>query len=288
VLDYHVHLWPHGDKARPITLDELADSCRRAEAAGVSEIALTEHLFRFRQARELLGPFWDTAPDAHLRDSMAHYWDDHCHADLDEYVAAVSEAKAAGLPVVLGLEVDHYPGLMGKVGTLLSGMPFDVLLGSVHWIGAWLFDWLEDPDSVAEWGRRGVDAVWDAYTDCLEELADSGVCDVLAHPDLAKVAGHRPAAPAEFHARIAEAAARSGMAAEASSAGWRKPVGEMYPAPDLLGRLRALGVPLTTASDTHGPLQVAHRFDDLRRAVTDAGFAELVSFRARQPRPVAL
>ncbi|HZU71261.1 MAG TPA: PHP domain-containing protein [Acidimicrobiales bacterium] len=288
MLDYHVHLWPHGERARPVTVDELADYCRRAAEAGVGEIALTEHLFRFREARELLGPFWETAGDPKLAASMARYWDEHCHAGLDEYVSAVNEAKDAGLPVVLGLEVDHYPGLMHKVGALLSGLPFDVLLGSVHWIGAWLFDWLEDPESVAEWGRRGVDAVWDAYTECLEELADSGVCDVLAHPDLAKVAGHRPAAPAEFHARIVEAAARTGMAAEASSAGWRKPAAEAYPAPDLLGRLRAAGVPLTTASDTHGPLQLAHRFDELRRLVEGAGYRELVSFRSRQPRPVAL
>ena len=47
----------------------------------------------------------------------------------------------------------------------------------------------------------------------------SGVCDVLAHPDLCKVTGRRPAVPDEWHARMAEAAVRSGMAAEVSSAG---------------------------------------------------------------------
>jgi histidinol-phosphatase (PHP family) len=53
---------------------------------------------------------------------------------------------------------------------------------------------------------------------------------VLAHPDLIKVAGYVPDAPAEWWDRMAEAAASSGMAAEVSSAGWRKPVGEQYPA----------------------------------------------------------
>jgi len=281
VLDYHVHLWPHGQRDRAPTVEELSEYCALAAGAGVGEIAVTEHLFRFRSARDLLGDFWDDDPDPNLRAAMARYWDDHAHADLDDYVATVMEAKAAGLPVLLGLEVDHYPGLMAKVAGLLAGYPFDVLLGSVHWIGAWLFDWLEDPEMVAEWGRRGIDAVWDAYTTCLEELADSATCDVLAHPDLAKVAGHRPAAPDEFHDRIAEAAARTGMAAEVSSAGWRKPAAEAYPAPDLLTKLAAAGVPVTTASDTHGPGQVAFRSDDLRQLLGAAGYTELAAFRGR-------
>ena len=43
------------------------------------------------------------------------------------------------------------------------------------------------------------------------------------------------------------------MAAELSSAGWRKPVGEQYPAEPLLARFAAHGVPFTTASDAHRP-----------------------------------
>ncbi len=120
---------------------------------------------------------------------------------------------------------------MDTVAALLAGYPFDVLLGSVHWVGAWRFDDLDDPVSMAEWSVRDVDDCWDAYTRALEELAASGTCDVLAHPDLMKVAGHVPDAPAEWWDRMAEAAASSGMAAELSSSGWRKPAGEQYPAP---------------------------------------------------------
>ena len=50
MLDYHLHLWPHGTPASQPTLDELAAYCETAAAAGVGEIALTEHLFRFVQA----------------------------------------------------------------------------------------------------------------------------------------------------------------------------------------------------------------------------------------------
>jgi histidinol-phosphatase (PHP family) len=190
--------------------------------------------------------------------------------------------------VVVGLEVDYYEGRMDEVADLLAGYPFDVLLGSVHWVGSWRFDDLDDPVSMAEWSTRRVDASWDAYTEAMEELAASRACDVLAHPDLIKVAGHVPDAPAEWWDRIAEAAAASGMAAEVSSAGWRKPVGEQYPSTGLLERFVARGVPLTTASDAHRLDHVADRADDLRAVLGAVGAAELQGYRARVPHPVAV
>src|SRR5437588_714658 len=173
-----------------------------------------------------------------------------------------------------------------KVAAVLEGYPFDVLLGSVHWIGAFGFDQVGDPVVMAEWDRRSVESIWDAYTGALEELAASRVCDVLAHPDLPKVGGRRPAVPDEWYDRMAEAAATSGMAAEVSSAGWQKPVGEAYPAPALLSRFRKAGVPATTASDAHGLPDVASHGAELRALLADAGYDSLVAFRARQPVPV--
>lgn len=288
MLDYHLHLWPHGRRAVGETVERLAAYCERAAAAGVAEIAVTEHLFRFAQADAVLGGFWADDPDPALRATMAAYWADHAREDLDAYVDAALAAKAAGLPVVLGLEVDHYAGRMDEVAALLSGYPFDVLLGSVHWLGAWGFDDYEDPAVAAEWDRRGTEEAWRGYTEALEELAASGVCDVLAHPDLCKVTGRVPAVPDEFHDRMAEAAAASGMAAEVSSAGWRKPVGEAYPAPALLRRFAERGVPVTTASDAHDLPDVADRSADLADLVRAAGYTELTAFRGRRPHPVAL
>ena len=288
MIDYHLHLWPHGTRAAGATVEQLATYCEAAGDAGVTEIAVTEHLFRFVQADAALAGFWEDDPDPALRASMAAYWESHNHADLDDYVETALAAKDAGLPVVLGLEVDHYRGRMDKVAALLDGYPFDVLLGSVHWIGAWGFDILEDPVALAEWDRRTVESVWDAYTTDLEELAASGACDVLAHPDLAKVAGRRPAVPDEFYDRMAEAAASSGMAAEVSSAGWRKPAAEAYPAPALLARFHKAGVPVTTASDAHGRPDVAARAADLRVLLADAGYDSLAAYRGRTRRAVAI
>lgn len=289
MLDYHLHLWPHTSSDAPLSLEAVADYCARAAEAGVVEIALTEHLFRFRQADALVAGFWDEDESSvPLRHSMAEYWRFHNGADLDAYVSTVLEAKRAGLPVVLGLEVDYYRGRMDEVAALLEGYPFDVLLGSVHWLGAWRFDDLDDALSMGEWSTRQVDDCWHAYTLAIEELAATGTCDVLAHPDLIKVAGRLPSSPAEWWDRIAEAASAHGTAAELSSAGWRKPVGEQYPAEPLLARFAAHGVPFTTASDAHGLEQVADRAADLRAALEAVGVDHVQGFRRRQAHTVPL
>ena len=288
MLDYHLHLWEHGPRPLESTLEQVADYCERAQAHGVVEIALTEHLHRFRQVDAVLGGWWESEPPSAARDVLAASWQQEQGADLDHYVEVVLAAMAAGLPVVLGLEVDFHRGRMHDVAAVLDGYPFDVLLGSVHWIGGWLFDDVTSDVSLAEWDARAVEDVWDAYVDSLEELADSGVCDVLAHPDLCKVAGRRPAVPDEWHARMAEAAARSGMSAEVNTNGWRKPAAEAYPAPDLLARFRAAGVPVTTASDAHRRDRGGERRADAARLLADAGYEELAAYQGRTRRAVPI
>ncbi len=86
MLDYHLHLWPHGQRDAETTVEQVAAYCERATAAGVTEIAVTEHLFRFTQARDRLGGFWDALPGEALRAGMAEYWDHHARVDLDDYV----------------------------------------------------------------------------------------------------------------------------------------------------------------------------------------------------------
>ena len=293
MLDYHLHLWQHGPRPLEVTLEQVAAYCAHAAEHGVTEIALTEHLHRFRQADSLLHGWWDDErieSTPALRATMADFWredlDGGC--DLDTYVEVVLAAKQEGLPVVLGLEVDYYETRMDDVATLLRGYPFDVLLGSVHWLGTWGFDNWGAPAFEAEWSVRKVEDVWEAYTRSLEELAGSGATDVLAHPDLVMVMGHLPDVPDEWYDRMAEAAARSGMAAEVSSAGWRKPVGMAYPAPPLLQRFNARGVPITTASDAHKLDQVADRRPDVKDLCVAAGYDSLQAYTNRTPRTVAL
>ncbi len=242
IVDYHMHL---RDEAGEIAFAPRAVGpfVETAIARGVAEIGFTEHVYYFRQTAEI----WDVP-----------YMSERCVHDLDVYCDAVLEAKRAGLPVKLGLEVDYVGERQARLAELLQPYPFDFRLGSVHWLGDLAVD-----TSPGAWEVMTVDEVWQRYTDALCELAVSGTVDVLAHPDLAKIFGRRPEPQllAELHERMAIVIGAAGVAVEVSTAGLRKPVGELYPDAELLRACVGKGAPVTLASDAHEPELVGADFE---------------------------
>ena len=282
MLDLHTHVWPHGPGTPAPSIDLLARYCEAAAERGISEIAITEHSHRFcRIAREVF-PHWDRPGSDVLQEATEHVLRVEGGGDLDSYVEAIVSAQRQGLPVLLGLEVDHLPGAGAAMDEVLAEYPFDVLLGSVHWLGAWLFDDYVTPAFATEWGARDLPSVWSDYVDAVIELAQSGSIDVLAHLDVVKVGGHRPPDTREHEARLAAALADLDVVVELSSAGLRKPAEDVYPSPALLDTLLGDGVLLTTASDAHAVAQIGFGFDRLKKELESRSVNALASFRKRK------
>ena len=172
------------------------------------------------------------------------------------------------------------------MSALLAEYPFDVLLGSVHWLDEWLFDAYGTPAFAAEWSRRDTDEVFAQYVDAVSDLARSGTVDVLAHVDVIKVAGHVPARLDEHEDRLANALAGADVAIELSSAGLRKPVGSTYPSAALLDRLLGAGLELVTASDAHQADQVGWGFDVLAAELDRRGVDTVATFSRRRRLPL--
>jgi histidinol-phosphatase (PHP family) len=282
LTDYHMHLQPDGAAARdaaraawdreggPWSTGWIRRYTERARSRAVAEIAVTEHVHRFAEARD-----WHPSP----------FWREEATEDADAYCAALVAARDAGLPVLVGVEMDWLPGRRDEIAAFLRDRPFDVVLGSVHWLGPLGVD---HPDYPA-WERRSPEELWGAYLDELVAAARSGLFDVLAHPDLPKAWG--PALPASMAGRMGDAVAeiaRTGVAIECSSAGLRKPVGELYPEPGLLARFRRAGVPATLSSDAHAPEDVARDYPTAVAALRGAGYTTLTRFRGRRPEQVDL
>jgi histidinol-phosphatase (PHP family) len=205
------------------------------------------------------------------------YQAERCVYDLESYADAIAQARARGLPVKLGLEVDYVPGHEEETRALLAPYPWDYLLGSVHFIDGLAVD--GEPRLHDE---LGVEGAWRCYFDRLADAARSGLFDSLSHPDLVKVFGDR--APDFDYGPIADAIAESGVAVEVSTAGLRKPVGELYPHPDLLAACRVRGVPVTTGSDAHSPDVVGCDFDRARELLRAAGYETVTVFERRSAR----
>jgi histidinol-phosphatase (PHP family) len=288
VIDYHLHLWPHSESSVWFRLDQIADYCEEAARHGVNELALTEHSHRFVDVASVVGPFWQRLGHEPTSSTMAEYWDFHARNSLEEYVTLAQLAKDEGLPVKIGLEVDFYRGQMDEVSALLAQYPFDVLIGSVHWLGTWQLDDIDNEINMHEWTVRDVDQCWKDYADGLDELCATNAVDVLAHPDLIKVAGFVARDPREYWDAMAESAARVDVSVELSSAGWKKPIGEQYPAEGFLDRLVEKGVTFTTASDAHRNERVGERAGDLAVMLETRGVHELASYTKRERQMIPL
>jgi histidinol-phosphatase (PHP family) len=76
----------------------------------------------------------------------------------------------------------------------------------------------------------------------------------------------------------------SGIAVEVSTAGLRKPVGEIYPAPDFLRACLDGGAVLALSSDAHLPEQVGFGYDKALDLLTELGVGGLSTFERRTRR----
>ena len=262
IVDYHMHLRNPQEE-----IEFRAEAVERFVATavrrGVDEIGFSEHVYYFRQTYDV----WDLP-----------YQVERCVYDLDAYCETVLEAKRGGLPVKLGLEIDYVGARQEQLAELLAPYPFDFLLGSVHWI-----DGLAVDQQPGIWAGRSADDVWGIYVDAVCALAASGAVDVLAHLDLAKIFGQRPAfgTAVVLHERLADAIATAGVGVEISTAGLRKPVGELYPDYGLLRACQKGGVPITLASDAHVPALVGQDFDAALELARDAGCETVTVFDSR-------
>lgn len=284
IVDAHVHLQPHGET--PVVDRALIETyVERAQRNGVDVVVFTEHLFRFKEALAVLDGWWDCDPNPALREITRQYWADHVNLSMSEYAALIEQAKSDGLPVRLGLEMDWIPGRANDLRALLKPYGWDCVLGSIHFLGAFGID---IDECVDEWQKRDVDEVWEEYTQFIEDLADARLADTLAHPDVVKVWGHRPADEPKYQQRIVAAARRNGVALEVNTNGWRKPVSEMYPDARLLRLAHEAGVPITLGSDAHTADRLGLRFGDAIAAARDAGYEDYLAFVGRKSVKIAL
>ena len=270
LTDYHLHLRPDDEGTAfddYFTSENVDRYLASAADAGVEELGVSEHVYRFRQALDLwTHPFW-----------VANAID-----DLDAYCEFVRTT-----PLKLGVECDFVPGAEERTADLLGLRDFDYVVGSVHFVGDG--DAAVDDTGFDVWdGGDDADEIWRRYFQALAGCARSGLFDVLAHPDLVKVwGGARPLPqrdPRYFYEPAVEAIAESGIAVEISTAGLRKPVGELYPAREFAEMCVEAGASFCLSSDAHRPEQIGFEYDRAIGFLDSLGVAEICVFERRRRR----
>ena len=266
LTDYHVHLRPDALQATAEQHFTAANADRYRESAtekGIAELGVSEHVYRFTEALSV----WDH-----------ELWRDSAKDDLTDYCGFVKEET----DLKLGIEADYIPGREDRMAALLDGRPWDYVVGSIHFLG----DGALDYDKYDVWTRAdSADKVWRTYFEWLAEAATCGLFDVLAHPDLVKHWGSerpQPERDRRYYYDIAmEAIADSGIAIELSTAGLRKPVGELYPSEAFLEMVVDAGNPIVLSSDAHTPDLLGYGYDRAIAQLERLGVREIGVFEGR-------
>lgn len=274
LTDYHLHLRPDlpGTEASEYFTGANADRYRAvAEERGIAELGCSEHIYRFAQALEVWQhPLWrESATD-----------------DLDDYAGFVREQT----DLKLGIEADFIAGREDRLATLLDAHDWDFVVGSVHFVG----EHAVDHDGYEIWDHRSQrpDELWRRYFRTLGEAARTGMFDILAHPDLVKFWGPRRPVPEgdlrRFYELAMDGIAESGIAIEVSTAGLRKPVGELYPSRAFLEMCLDAGCPVALSSDAHVPGDVGRDYERALELLDEVGVGELAVFDRRVRRLEAI
>lgn len=260
IPDSHIHThFSFDSQASP------DDVCQAAIAREMPEIALTDHV----DMNPLDGGYGYFRPEEHWRGIQ------DCRAQLNGRVR-----------VHIGLECGEPHLFRRELNALTAAREYDVLLGSIHWVGnrpvetAAFFDGLDFHEGIL------------LYLEALTRLAEEGDYDILAHPDIIRRAISHRYGRAEVDwtpyeapmRRVLRAVAERGKALEVNTSYRRRGMGPPGPSVQVLRWFREEGGRFVTmGSDAHRPQDVGADFGEALAMVWAAGFESVAVFRRRQP-----
>jgi histidinol-phosphatase (PHP family) len=227
--------------------------------------------------QELLQPWADSARHKGLRD-IAFTDHDRYHAGIDFDEVDKLREKNPDVKIRAGIELDNDPetSAAGRRWVEKNWERLDFVLGSVHYLNhpTQMFDSV--PAGAAQFENRDVDQIYADYFRRVREIAATGLVNCLAHLDLIKIHGHRPNARIEgLVSETLDFIRERNLAIELSTAGWRKPVNELYPSDPVVRLAMEKGIPFTTASDAHSHAQLGENFQRLTEKMSILGIREV-------------
>jgi histidinol-phosphatase (PHP family) len=245
--DYHSH--PQGHRVQRYTPDLLQPWIDSARAKGITDIAFTDH--------------------------------DRYHAGVDFDELDRLREKNPDIKIRAGIELDNDPetSVAGRKWVEQNWERLDFVLGSAHYLSQpdQMFDSV--PDGAKQFSGRDVDEVYSDYFRRVREMAASELVDCLAHLDLVKIHGHRPRVPVtELVEETLELIRARNLAIELSTAGWRKPVNELYPSNEIITLAIEKKIPFTIASDAHSWAQLGENYERLAQKMEAFGIREICVF----------
>lgn len=262
--DTHIHI-----EDLPYNMDTVEEYAGAAASMGLEEIWLLEHSYRFCEFAQAYSGV------RRFNEHQARWAEKRVGTrPLAGFLKMMEEASRRQFPVkvLFGLECCYLEEHEDLIRSAALGRGFDFLLGSVHHIDgfAYDFDW-----SVGVWEKCDVDAVVRRYFEISERLVKSGIFDGIAHPDCFKLYGFLPSFDlVPSYVSLAKLLYSAGMFAENNSGVFRRErlpggrfCGDLGLDPAFLKVLVSEGVTVNTASDAHSPKDVGKFIGELARDI---------------------
>jgi histidinol-phosphatase (PHP family) len=257
MIDTHTHSHHSPDGSADMATMALA-----AESFGLTGITFTEHAE------------WYPGDEAYGYLDLGAYFSE---------VAQVRDRYADRVAVFSGIELGNPHDFPDEVRALLSGYPFDLAIGSVHWLD-------DQPGWKPPVFAPGLDPTYRRYFEEVVRMVEQAEFDVLGHLDLIRRDSwdlcHEVLALAPYRDLIEPALRQlveDGRGLEVNTSGLRKGLPEPVPGSQILQWYRALGGEiLVFGSDGHRPEHVGFGFGVARDLALSAGFEYLTVFRERR------
>ncbi|MCK8825561.1 histidinol-phosphatase HisJ family protein [Fuchsiella alkaliacetigena] len=252
LVDYHVHAIGHNEGDH--SLANLRQFAIQAQKKEIKELGIADHNRYYR--------------------------------DFNFENIKLLDEEFAELQFKLGIEMDYTPGEEKEIAQFLDRFPLDFVIGSIHYLGDWMFD---HPDYIERYKQWDIDKLYAEYFKYVVQAAEAGLFDIIGHLDLIKVFDYHPQAEVLEYAETAlQAIAKAGLCIEINTNGLNKPVEEVYPSYELLTRAYQLEIPVTLSSDAHIPQRVGEKLSEMRELIKKIGYTEIATFNNREQELISI
>jgi histidinol-phosphatase (PHP family) len=248
----------------------MSESCRTAIAAGITEIAFTDHV--------------DHMPS----DPGYGYY------RIDDYFRSLEAARAKfgdRLTILAGAEIDFHTETAEAVERFVEqyGQEYDFVIGSVHYAAGGVIIF---PDQFA---GKTLDDVFLPYFDQVQTAVTTGWFDSIGHLDIPKrylPTTHRTYDPLVYRDRLNEIFATmidKGVAFEINTSGLRQAPKTSMPGPVIVRwYVDAGGRLITTGTDSHAAQTVGAGVPKTLAMLELCGVSAVASFRQRRAELVTI
>jgi len=271
LIDSHVHI--DFDKIE----SELESYLKQAEIRNISEFTVTDHIILPNI------PVYDyiiKGGKVFMKD-LSSLKCSLTTADIKRYVTTIKKKEASN--VSLGAEIDYNEHFEDKIREFLEMHPFDIVLGSLHFLDGYCISRKMEMKSYAD--KFPVLNIYKKYFTELKKLAKSRIFDVLSHIDLVR----KHSEPVKFEDYSEEASLliddllENNTGIEVNTSGYAF-MNDSYPSTEFLALCKKKGMDkVTIGSDAHKVENLGQNLEKAIEKLKHVGYTKIVKFKKRKP-----